>query len=107
MFLILSGVGTYRLGDEHFPVKAGDCLGAPAGGQAHQIIYTGTAPLRYLAFSNNGSSDVVEYPDSGRIRIDVGATGAHREDATFKAGGRLLPITGKVKTSATKNREVR
>jgi uncharacterized cupin superfamily protein len=92
MFLILSGVAEYRLGDEHLPVKAGDCLGAPAGGQAHQIINTGSEPLRYLAFSNNTNADVVEYPDSGRIRIDIGATGTHREDATFKAGGRLVPM---------------
>jgi uncharacterized cupin superfamily protein len=92
MFLILSGAADYRLGDTRLPVKAGDCLGAPAGGPAHQIINTGAEPLRYLAFSNNGIADVVEYPDSGRIRIDVGAAGAHREDATFKAGGRLAPM---------------
>jgi uncharacterized cupin superfamily protein len=92
MFLILSGAGDYRLGDERLPVKAGDCLGAPAGGQGHQIINTGNKPLRYLAFSNNGLADVVEYPDSGRIRIDIGATGTHRESATFRAGGRLVPM---------------
>jgi uncharacterized cupin superfamily protein len=92
MFLILSRVAVYRLGDERLPVKAGDCLGAPAGGQAHQIINTGSVPLRYLAFSNNEVGDVVEYPDSGRIRIDIGATGTHRENATFRAGGRLVPM---------------
>jgi uncharacterized cupin superfamily protein len=92
MFLILSGVAEYRYGDERLEVKAGDCLGAPAGGEAHQIINSGREALRYLAFSNNGNADVVEYPDSGRIRIDVGATGTHREDATFKAGGRLVPM---------------
>ena len=92
MFLILSGVADYRLGDEHLPVKAGDCLSAPAGGPGHQIINTGSEPLHYLAFSNNGIADVVEYLDSGRIRIDVGAAGTHREDATFRAGGRLSPM---------------
>ena len=92
MFVILSGVATYQLGDAHLAVKAGDCLGAPAGGQAHQIINTGRENLRYLAVSNNSNADIVEYPDSGRIRIDVGATGRHREDATFKAGGRLGPL---------------
>jgi len=92
MFLILSGVADYRLGDEHLPVKAGDCLGAPAGGLGHQITNTGNEPLRYIAFSNNEIADVVEHLDSGRIRIDIGATGAHREHATFKAGGRLVPM---------------
>lgn len=92
MFLILAGTAVCRLGDKRLPVKAGDCIGAPAGGQGHQIINTGSEPLRYLAFSNNGIADVVEYLDSGRIRIDIGATGAHREDATFRAGGRLAPM---------------
>jgi uncharacterized cupin superfamily protein len=92
MFLILSGTGTYRFGDERLAVKVGDCLGAPAGGKAHQIINTGAEELRYIAFSNNTNADVVEYVDSGRIRVDVGATGHHREDATFGAGGRLVPM---------------
>ena len=92
MFLILSGRGDYRFGEQRLSVKAGDCLGAPAGGPAHQLINTGSEPLRYLAFSNNGAAEVIEYPDSGRIRIDVGIKGLHREDATFKAGGRLVPM---------------
>ena len=92
LFLILSGSGEYRFGEDRLAVKAGDCLGAPAGGNAHQIINTGAEDLRYLAFSNNTNADVVEYVDSGRIRVDVGATGHHRENATFAAGGRLVPL---------------
>jgi uncharacterized cupin superfamily protein len=92
MFVILSGEGVYRLGERRLAVKAGDCLGAPAGGEGHQIINTGDQPLRYLAFSNNGIADVVEHLDTGRIRIDIGAAGAHRENATFAAGGRLAPM---------------
>jgi uncharacterized cupin superfamily protein len=86
MFLILSGAGTYRIGDDMLPVKAGDCLGAPAGGEAHQIINTGSEPLRYIGFSNNTNADVVEHPDSGRVRVDVGATGFHYVDGTYKQG---------------------
>ena len=92
LFFILSGSGEYRFGEDRLAVKAGDCLGAPAGGNAHQIINTGAEDLRYLAFSNNTNADVVEYVDSGRIRVDVGATGHHRENATFAAGGRLVPL---------------
>lgn len=92
LFFILSGTGEYRFGEKRLPIKAGDCLGAPAGGDAHQIINTGAEELRYLAFSNNTNADVVEYVDSGRIRVDVGASGHHREDATFRAGGRLVPL---------------
>jgi uncharacterized cupin superfamily protein len=89
MFLILSGTGTYRIGEDMLPVGPGDCLGAPAGGLAHQIINTGIEPLRYIGFSNNTNVDVIEHPDSGRVRIDAGATGYHHTDGTFKQGGRL------------------
>lgn len=92
MFLILSGTGTYRYGEERLSCRAGDCLAAPAGAEGHQIINTGTETLRYMAFSNNTNADVVEYLDSGRIRIDIGATGHHRENATFGAGGKLTPM---------------
>ena len=92
MFLVLSGTGIYRYGDARLLIRAWDCLGAPAAGEAHQIINTGDEPLRYLGFANNTNADVVEYPDSGRVRIDVGATGHHRENATFKKGGRLHPL---------------
>jgi uncharacterized cupin superfamily protein len=91
MFLVLSGTGIYRIGEERLPVKAGDCLGAPAGGEAHQIINNGSEPLRYIGFSNTGTADVVEYPDSGRINVRVGATGIYYADATFRAGGQLSP----------------
>jgi uncharacterized cupin superfamily protein len=73
-------------------VRTGDCLAAPAGAEGHQIINTGTEALRYLAVSNNTNADVIEFLDSGRIRIDIGVTGHHRENATFAAGGRLEPM---------------
>ena len=89
MFVILSGAGEYRIGDARLPVRAGDCLGAPAGGKAHQIINTGGEELRYLGISNVPPADLVEYPDSGKIGIGVGAKGTHFEDASFKKRGRL------------------
>jgi len=92
LFMILSGSGDYRIGDKRLPVKAGDCLGAPSGGEAHQIFNTGNSPLRYIAFSNNGNADVTEDPDSGRTRVDVGLTGFHRTNGTFKHGGKLEPM---------------
>jgi uncharacterized cupin superfamily protein len=92
LFVVLSGSGEYRIGDRRLPFRAGDCLGAPAGGDAHQIFNTGTEPLRYLAISNNTTADVVEYVDSGRIRVDVGASGFHEYDATFGQGGKLTPF---------------
>jgi uncharacterized cupin superfamily protein len=91
MFLILSGTGEYRIGDKRLPVRVGDCLGAPAGGEAHQIINTGSDDLRYIGFSNNTLADVVDYPGSGKISVRVGGSGFFYESATFKARGRLSP----------------
>ena len=91
MFVILAGSGEYRLGDKRIPVRAGDCLGAPAGGEAHQIINTGSGELRYLGLSNNPAADLVEYPDSGKIGFRVGSKGIAYTDATIRGRGRLTP----------------
>ena len=71
MFIILEGEGIYRFGDQRYPIKAGSVLGAPAGGQdtAHQIINTGTTPLRYYGISTMSLADVCEYPDSGKFGV--------------------------------------
>jgi uncharacterized cupin superfamily protein len=92
MFFILSGTGEYRIGEERLPVRAGDCLGAPAGGAAHQIINTGDEPLRYIGVSNETNAELVEYPDSDKIGVRVGSSGLHYKDHTFGARGRLTPM---------------
>lgn len=70
LFVILAGKGSYRFGANEYAFEAGDVLCAPAGGQetAHQIINTGTEPLRYLSMSANAPADLVEYPDSGKFQ---------------------------------------
>jgi len=71
LFVILEGEGTYRFGAERHAFKAGDVLGAPNGGPdtAHQILNTGSVPLRYLSMANNAATEVCEYPDSGKFQI--------------------------------------
>jgi uncharacterized cupin superfamily protein len=69
---ILSGTGSLRLGSERHPVGAGDYVAMPAGGPAHQLFNTGTAPLEYLCFSTLISPEVVEYPDSNKVMARVG-----------------------------------
>ncbi len=68
-FIILSGQGDYRFGGRRFSVKAGDVLGAPAGGPetAHQLINTGDAPLVFVAISTMAKTEICEYPDSGKF----------------------------------------
>ncbi len=69
LFVILEGEGTYRIGNQRIPVRAGHILGAPAGGPdtAHQLINTGTVPLRYLSISTKAATEICEYPDSGKF----------------------------------------
>jgi uncharacterized cupin superfamily protein len=89
MFFILSGSGEYRFGNQRLSVKAGDCLSAPAGGEARQIINTGREELRYLGFSNEVTAEVVEYPDSEKIGIRAGIRNHDLATTTFNARGRL------------------
>lgn len=89
LFVIVSGSGEYRFGDERFPLRAGDLVGAPAGGRAHQIINTGSEDLRYLGISSVGGVDIVEYPDSKKIGLAAGIKNADFKTATFAGVGRL------------------
>jgi uncharacterized cupin superfamily protein len=93
LFLILSGSGEYRVGERRLPIKAGDCIGAPAGGEAHQIINSSDGELRYLAFASHSRADVMEYPDSGKIAVVI-AHGNDREPmSVFDKTGRLATVT--------------
>jgi uncharacterized cupin superfamily protein len=91
LFFIISGSGEYRFGDETYPLRAGDLVGAPAGGKAHQIINTGAEDLRYLGISSMSSVDVVEYPDSKKVAMAAGVKNADFKAATYVGMGRLVP----------------
>lgn len=89
LFVILEGHGTYRYGDDRHLVGPGDVLGAPAGGAetAHQIINTGTVPLKYLSISSMAATEICEYPDSGKFLAKTRlSTGGRTE---FRTMGRL------------------
>jgi uncharacterized cupin superfamily protein len=91
LFFIISGSGEYRFGDETSPLRAGDLVGAPAGGKAHQIINTGAEDLRYLGISSMSSVDVVEYPDSKKVAMAAGVKNADFKTATYVGMGRVVP----------------
>lgn len=76
MFLILSGTGTLRYGDEEYPLKEGDVVCCPPGpGRARQIRNSSDAELKYLALSTNQTPEVAEYPDSGKVGVICGGPG--------------------------------
>jgi len=71
MFFILEGTGELRFGQETYPVRPGDVIACPPGGQdkAHQIVNTGDTEMRYLAVSTKLSPEIAEYPDSGKFGV--------------------------------------
>lgn len=75
IFVILGGAGRLRHGGHDYAVSSGDVVVCPAGGveSAHQLRAEGEAPLRYLAISSMHEPDVLEYPDSGKLAVFVGA----------------------------------
>jgi uncharacterized cupin superfamily protein len=91
MFIILEGSGSYRFGPDTYPIKAGDVLGAPAGGHetAHQIINTGSTPLRYYGISTMSLADVCEYPDSGKFGVYSRSTRNPYDKSTVRHLDRL------------------
>ncbi|MFM2485095.1 cupin domain-containing protein [Celerinatantimonas yamalensis] len=67
MFIILNGSGTLRIADQMRPIKEGDVICIPAGGQyPHQIINTSDQLLRYISISTTDSPEICEYPDSNK-----------------------------------------
>ena len=91
LFYVLSGEGEYRWGDERFPVRAGDLIAAPAGTKAHQLINTGNDELRYLGISSAAASEVVEFPDSGKVGVTAGLKGGDFAKASYRTIGRVQP----------------
>lgn len=77
MLLILEGEGVLRFGTQRWPIRQHDVIACPTGGPevAHQIINTGSTPLRYLAVSNVVEIETCQYPDSNKIMIGSGARG--------------------------------
>jgi uncharacterized cupin superfamily protein len=71
MVFVLHGAGEIRIGDNVYPIRAGDVIACPAGGKetAHQIINSSADELRYLAVSTKISPEIVDYPDSGKFGI--------------------------------------
>lgn len=73
LFLVIDGTGTLRIPAGTHPLRAGDLVSCPPGPDgAHQILNTGTVPLRYLALSTVQDPEVVEYPDSEKYGVTVG-----------------------------------
>lgn len=82
--LILEGTATLLLGDETYPMKAGDYLCFPAGRRVgHSILNSGQGPCRYLMIGARVPDDVCVYPHSNKMAV----AGLRREACVFDLGG--------------------
>jgi uncharacterized cupin superfamily protein len=66
---VLEGEGVLRLGDEEYPLRAGDYVAFAPGPPGHQIINRSQAPLRFLAMSTMNEPEVAVYPDSKKVGV--------------------------------------
>ena len=74
MFFIIEGSGSLRLGEESWPLRAGDVVAVPPGPETpHQIVNDSEADLRYLCVSTMEAPDIVAMPDSGKINVMAGS----------------------------------
>jgi len=82
--LILEGSLTLRLGDQTYELSAGHYACFPAGQKAaHALINQGAAPCRYLLIGERNPSDVIVYPDSGRVGVRLTGEG-YRKSVTME-----------------------
>src|SRR5450432_239605 len=90
MFFILEGSGEVRIGAQTHPIRTGDIIACPPGGpeNAHQIINTGDADLKYLAVSTMEYPEICDYPDSGKFLVAEQQRGADGNVRGFRHIGR-------------------
>jgi uncharacterized cupin superfamily protein len=84
-FIVVSGRGQLRYGEETVTVQAGDVITCPPGpDSAHQFINDGQEPLEYLAVGTAHTPDLVAYPDSGKLNVLAGsASGGDKSRRSF------------------------
>lgn len=66
----LEGEATLRLGDDCYPIKAGDYVCFPAGQRAgHCIVNESSASFKFMIVGDRVANETCVYPDSGKIMI--------------------------------------
>lgn len=70
---MLSGKISLRLGNEKHTLSAGDYITFPAAsGVAHQVSNPHDEPAEFLCISTMEKTDIVFYPDSGKVGVMAG-----------------------------------
>jgi uncharacterized cupin superfamily protein len=73
LLVVLRGVPTVRTHDGERVLQEGDVVSFPRGPEGgHQIRNDGDEVARVLVVSTNANPDVSEYPDTGKVGINIG-----------------------------------
>lgn len=74
LFYVRTGYGRVRTVDRTHELGPGDLYGCPVGIEgARDVLNTGDSPLEVYTVSTTIEPEVVEYPDSGELRVMVGS----------------------------------
>ncbi len=73
-FYILSGRGAVMLGDDRYPVAAGDFVGLPRGTVVHNLVNDGDQTLVFLVVGQRLQHEVADYPKQGQRLYKDGGT---------------------------------
>jgi uncharacterized cupin superfamily protein len=90
---VISGRAKVRTPEGETAIGPGDYVSFPAGGPAHQLVNDGPEPLVYVAMSAVSGTDVVEYPESGKLSAKVG-TGPSMQRWIFRKGSQVDYLDG-------------
>ena len=73
LLVVLRGAPTVRMHDGDHALREGDVVSFPRGPEGgHQIRNDGDEVARVLIVSTNASPDVAEYPETGKVGINLG-----------------------------------
>jgi uncharacterized cupin superfamily protein len=68
LIVVLEGTPSLRTPDGWSELSRGDIVSFPRGdGGAHQLLNRTADSVRFISVSTNGETDVVIYPDSGKL----------------------------------------
>jgi len=93
VFLVLSGQGVLRYGEEIYQIGAGDCVSCPAGtSEGHQLANThASEDLVYLSIGPHEPEEVCTYPDTGKVMVRSLAKVGWLQGTPYMAGERDRP----------------
>lgn len=105
IFIVLSGAGLLRYGDQVVDLRAGDCIACPRNsGQGHQIANVSSEDLVYLAIGENRPDEVCVYPDSGKVLVRALRRIGTLQDAKYFDGEPIPPKILAAKASKSRRK---